>query len=333
MDSRISFHRKRPHDPARVTVFSIMRDETYFLPHFLKHYRSLGVQHICVFADRCSPEFLSLLEAEPDVSILLGSGISFADDFRRASDGSTIKLPDYLREQAAEALYPGQWVLFADSDEFLLLPPPFLRIDDFTAALDRAGRPYSYAPMVDFFPRQLALRNFGKDVSPFEGAPFFDAGPYHAIDAGTGRFLIHRHGIRGRLFTYLLTHHRQQLLQAFPEGARVAPPANFKFPLLRQSAGVRWRGCHRITVAPDLSFGCALAHFKFYPELDAKLATALGEGQYYNASSEYRFLALAMKLLGRSNLPCAESVRFQSPADLVAASLLPHWPGTATGPG
>lgn len=330
MDSRIFFHRKRPHDPERVTLFSIMRDEHYFLPHFLRHYRTLGVRHICVFADRCSPEFLSRLEAEPDVSILLGKDMSFADAFRRASDGSIIKLPSYLREQAAEELYPRQWVLFADSDEFLLLPPPFLRIDDFTAALDKAGRSYSYAPMVDFFPQQLALRNFGNDVSPFAGAPFFDSGPYHVIETGTGRLLTRRHGIRGRLFAYLLKHHRAELLQAFPEGSRVAPPANFKFPLLRQSAGVRWRGCHRITAAPDLSLGCALAHFKFYPELDAKLATALGEGQYYSASSEYRFLALAMKLLGRSDLPCAESVRFQSPADLVAASLLSHWPETAT---
>ena len=329
MDSRIFFHRKRPHDPARVSVFSIMRDENYFLPHFLRHYRSLGVQHICVFADRCSPEFLARLEAEPDVSILLGRGISFADDFRRASDGSIIKLPAYLREQAAEALYPDQWVLFADSDEFLLLPPPFLRLDDFTAALDGAGRSYSYAPMVDFFPRQLALRNFGNDVNPFEGAPYFDGGPYHAIDAGTGRLLTRRHGIRGRLFAYLLTHHREELLRAFPEGSRVAPPANFKFPLLRQSSGVGWKGCHRITASPDLSFGCALAHFKFYPELDAKLATALGEGQYYSASSEYRFLALAMKLLGGSDLPCPESVRFRSPADLVAASLPSPWTATA----
>ena len=323
MDSRISFHRKRPHDPARVTLFSIMRDEHYFLPHFLRHYRGLGVQHICVYADRCSPEFLSRLEAEPDVSILLGTGVSFADTFERASDGSTITLPSYLREQAAEELFPRQWVLFADSDEFLLLPPPFGRIDDFTAALDEAGKCYSYAPMVDFFPRRLSLRNFAHDVSPFEGAPFFDGGPYHTVDAATGRLLTRRHGIRGRLFAYLLTHHKQDLLQAFPEGSRVAPPANFKFPLLKQSAGVRWKGCHRITAAPDLSFGCALAHFKFYPELDAKLATALGEGQYYSASSEYRFLALAMKLLGRSDLPCAESVRFRSPADLAAASLLP----------
>lgn len=329
MDSRISFHRRRPHDPGTLTLFSIMRDEHYFLPHFLRHYRALGVRHFCVFADRCSPEFLARLEAEPDVSILLGKGMSFADEFKRAADGSTMKLDSYLREVVAEALFPGQWVLFVDGDEFLLLPPPFRHINDFTAALDKVGKPYSYAPMVDFFPRQMALRNFGNEVSPFDGAPYFDSGPYHVVQPQTGRLLTRRHGVRGRLFAYLLKNHREELLKAFPEGARVAPPATFKFPLLRQSAGVKWRGCHRVDVTPDLSRGCALAHFKFYPELDAKLALALGEGQYYRASAEYRFLALAIKLLGETDLLWAESVRFQSPADLVTASLMDLWPEAA----
>jgi hypothetical protein len=79
---------------------------------------------------------------------------------------------------------------------------------------------------------------------------------------------------------------------------------------------------HNISGVPSIRNACAIAHFKFYPELDGKVRTALSEGQYYKGSVEYRMLDFALKRLGDADLVTAVSRRYTSPADLVAAGFM-----------
>jgi hypothetical protein len=81
-------------------------------------------------------------------------------------------------------------------------------------------------------------------------------------------------------------------------------------------------GDHRISGVPSIRNACTIAHFKFYPELDGKVRTALTEGQYYLGSVEYRMLDFALRRLGDAGLVSAVSRRYTSPVDLVAAGFM-----------
>ena len=66
----------------------------------------------------------------------------------------------------------------------------------------------------------------------------------------------------------------------------------------------------------------ALAHFKFYPGYRERIADALRTNAYWQDSTEYRFLDLAVRALADWPLPGPRSRRFRSAEDLEQAGLL-----------
>ena len=96
----------------------------------------------------------------------------------------------------------------------------------------------------------------------------------------------------------------------------------WKAPLLKHGAGVTRVGDHRVSVPPAAGLEGALAHFKFYPDLDAKIATALRERQYVSGSLQYAILQSAIDLMGEESLISWETCRYAGPASLEAAQLM-----------
>jgi hypothetical protein len=96
----------------------------------------------------------------------------------------------------------------------------------------------------------------------------------------------------------------------------------WKAPLLKHGSGVTRRGDHLLNIAPATDIQGALAHFKFYPDLDAKIATALAEGQYVSGSMHYRLLQAQIELLNDAPLVTWETRRYEGPPSLEAALLL-----------
>jgi hypothetical protein len=318
----LKFHRRRANLLAGVPVFSVMRNETYFLPHFLRHYRALGAQSFVIYADRCDEAFMSALEAQEDVSILLSNNAKFGDVLGVQKTGVPKRLPTLLREYATNQMFSGRWHAVVDSDEFIVLPPPFSRLDDYTAFLDRAGMDHGFASMVDFYPRRLRERNFDPGIDPFQACPFFDEGPYHALDDASGRILQQKFGIRGRLLRFLLGSFPGEMKAMEVGPGHYAGALDYKFPIMKSSSTRRRLADHSISGVPSIRNACTIAHFKFYPELDAKVRTALTEGQYYMGSVEYRMLDFALRRLSDADLVTAVSRRYASPADLVAAGFM-----------
>lgn len=318
----LKFHRRRATLLDGVPVFSVMRNETYFLPHFLRHYRALGVQSFVIYADRCDEEFMSVLEAQEDVSILLSSNAKFGDVLGVQKTGVPLRLPTLLREYATNQMFSGRWHVVADSDEFIVLPPPFSGLDDYTRFLENSGADHVFASMVDFYPRRLRERNYDPAVDPFQACPYFDEGPYHALDVASGRILQKKFGVRRRLLQFLQRSFPDEM-KALEAGPRdYAGALEYKFPIMK-SSGTRQRVAdHYISGVPSIRNACTIAHFKFYPELDGKVRTALTEGQYYKGSVEYRMLDFALRRLGDADLVTAVSRRYTSPADLVAAGFM-----------
>lgn len=318
----LKFHRRRSNLHAGVPVFSVMRNEMYFLPHFLKHYRALGAQSFVIYADRCDEEFMSALEAQEDVSILLSSNAKFGDVLGVQKTGVPKRLPTLLRERATNQMFSGRWHAVVDSDEFIVLPPPFSRLDEYTGFLDRAGADHGFASMVDFYPAKLKERNFDPGINPFQACPFFDEGPYHGLDDASGRILQKKFGVRGRLLRFLLKRFPEEMKALEVGPGHYFGALDYKFPIMKSSSARERVGDHRISGVPSIRNACTIAHFKFYPELDEKVRTALTEGQYYLGSVEYRMLDFALRRLGDAGLVSAVSRRYTSPVDLVAAGFM-----------
>jgi hypothetical protein len=308
-----------PATPAGPAIFAVMRDENYFLPFFFDYYRALGVQLFVIYDDRSGPATVDFLMTQPDC-VVLRSDHAFGDSFGENAYGFPRRLSMTLKERAPETLLSGRWVLTVDADEFLVLPSGCQTLADFIALLERIDQPYATAPMIDFYGETLNDRNYARNGSPFSGNPYFDAGPYYYW-TGYHSPVRFSGGVRGRLLRMLCEKHPDRIRAIYGD---YSPgfAKSWKVPLLKHGHGIVRISDHEINVAPRADVTAALAHFKFYPDLDAKIDRALSERQYHGGSIEYAFLDAAIKLLGRESLICEETRRFEGPESLERVGLL-----------
>ena len=304
----------RPHGPV---VFSVMRDEDYFLPFFFEHYRKLGVDGFLIYDDRSGAPMLDFLNAQPDCAIVR-SDHAFGDSFAPKGEIYDKRLPHVLKESVPEALLRDRWVLTVDADEFLVLPSEFRDLPHLIEALERKRRPYLTAPMVDFYGETLAARNYPRDVNPFDANRYFDCGPYYFWH-GELTPTPFNGGVRHRLLRRLFQTHPKRVSDVY---GLWDPMIVWKAPLLKHGAGVMRVGDHQLNIAPVPGVEGALAHFKFYPDLDAKIAMALAERQYVSGSLQYTILQAAIELMGQESLVTWESCRYAGPESLEAAQLM-----------
>lgn len=301
-------------------VFAIVRDEDYFLPFFFDYYRTLGVQLFLIYDDRSGPATVNFLMTQADCAILR-SDSAFGDTFGVDEFGDARRLSCILKERVPEAFLSGRWVLTVDADEFLVLPSGCSDVPEFIRSLERIGQLYATAPMVDFYGESLDHRNYPRNLNPFAGSPYFDVGPYYYWTGSAWPFCVSG-GIRLRLLRMLCEQHTDRIAGIFG-GPMPSLAKTWKVPLLKHGEGIVRRGDHEISVAPRATdLPTALAHFKFYPDLDAKIDGALREQQYYGGSLEYSFLKTAIDLFGGDTLLGPETRRFEGPQSLERAGLL-----------
>jgi hypothetical protein len=306
--------------PSGPAVFSIVKDENYFLPFFFDHYRKLGVELFLIYDDRSGPETVNYLMEQADCAVLRSDG-AFGDRFGEDEFGTPRRLPQILKERVPDTFLPGHWVLTADADEFLVLPSGCANLPEFIGSLERIGQLYATAPMIDFYGETLDHRSYPRNLDPFAGNPYFEVGPYYYWTGSIWPFRLGG-GIRLRLLRMLCEQHVDRVAGIFG-GPLPSLGKTWKVPLLKHGCGIARRGDHEISVAPRASdLSTALAHFKFYPDLDAKIDGALRERQYFAGSVEYSFLKAAIDLFGRDSLAGPETRRFEGPQSLERAGLL-----------
>jgi len=303
-------------------LFAIVRNESYFLPFFFPHYRSLGVENFLIYDDNSDDATLDFLHAQPDC-LVIGSNRNFGDTFGTDANNVPRRLGAYLKESLPEQLFRGRWVLTVDADEFLILPPGCADLVKLTGILDGIGQPYVTAPMVDFYAETLDDRNYSRTVSPFAANPHFDVGPYYVWQGGVvpSRPAGVPGGVHLRLLRMLRERHPEQISLIYGNHP-VTIPRSWKVPLLKHGFGITRINDHEISVPPSSDLAAVLAHFKFHPELDAKIERALKEGQYYNRSMQYLFLQAVTQLLGRERLVTGATRRFAGAPSLEQAGFM-----------
>lgn len=308
-------------DPnADLTVFAVIKDEMFFLPAFLAHYRALGAGRFVFVDDRSADGSRDFLAAQPDCTIL-ESDHGYGDRL----DG--LRAGQRWKEALAQGCAGGRWGLLVDADEFLALDAPTLKA--LIARLDAQGLSTALAALIDLYPETVATVRRGADQLDLEEEWWFDAGPCVAHDPAEGPPVALGDGVKGRLAR------RFGLMRAEGERGRLdgllrrlgrPRPASFGFktyktPLVKVSPELRLHNSHWITPAaapPDI---LPLAHYRFTPDLQRRIPSALASRAYAMESKAYVVYDAILDRLERTggSFLFEGSRRFETPADFYAA--------------
>lgn len=251
---------------AELVCVAAVRNEMGILPHFLDHYRRLGVD-LFLIADNLSDDGTrEFLLDQPDVLLF-----SAANQYRDSHFGVE------WQRVLLDHFCAGRWVVLADADEFLL-PPENVEGGLKTCCQDLEQRGYDAAQvmMVDMYPKSsLSAADFTKDT-PAKLATCLDrepAKPWHSNTGPFGNMTCYTSSLRHRLMPlsapYLFTAQKVAL---------------FRFsPLQSYSEGFHFGAGMKLAPEP-----LAFLHYKYSAEFAEKARTEVARGQHYGGASEYR---------------------------------------------
>lgn len=316
----------------RLTLCGIVRDEIFFLPRFLEHYRRLGVDRFIFLDDHSSDGSAEYLADEPDVMIV-ESDLRYSDrldygasDSERIMEARTVR---FWRDQLANQFCVDQWMIVADADEFLCLADGAL--PRLVRALGEEGAEALWGAMIDMYPRML--RDLDREADRFDpGAEwFFDARPHIDPRRPVGRFRVPRtlySGSVARLFS---------AWQVLPQGnalrrlrrrltGRIYRPhtLNYKTPLMLWRLGDYFVNCHITSKLPSERELIGILHFKFTPDLRRKIGYALASRSYDRGSRTYDHYAVLLERMQRADASFLAKIsrQYRSPDDLMRAGLV-----------
>lgn len=297
--------------PGEHLLMTMGRDENLRIPHFLDHYRSLGIDHF-LFVDNLSrAPMADMLAAEDDCSLWWTN--QPYENARWGVDWMNALLPRFAK---------GHWCLTVDLDEYFVFPHIESRsLRELTHHLDDIGKPSLYSLLIDMYPEgpiDDALLHPGQD--PLEIAPLFDGSGYHAQKSNNGTILV-RGGPR---------------LRSINDGALEGAPAINKIPLVKWNHGYSYNLSTHELYPTNLNHAHhqgihtptgALLHFKFLSTFREKVSQAIEEGNHYNNSSEYQQYQKHIDAVECFRLDSEVSTSYTGSASLLDHNLITsgHW--------
>ncbi|MES2635085.1 MAG: glycosyltransferase family 2 protein [Pseudomonadota bacterium] len=306
--------RKQPQAKGKVALFAMIRNEIYFLPHLLDHYRKLGINEFWFLDDRSDDGSAEYLRQQPDCGIV-HSNLSFGDKVGEQPFGAAVKT------LVPRALLMNRWVLTVDADEFLILPPPYDTVPQLAQALEANKLKIARALMMDFFPAKLrGVEQVPMTTSPFEMSPNCD--PWTVLEwpdqAANVSNISVMDGIRPRMLERL----QKTRVDLSSLGGTYRFANVNKVPLFFWEGDARALSGHRNTIPASDKVQLVLAHFKFYPGYEARIAEAVEKSVHWQGAIEYRFLDLAVRNLADWPLQGPVSREYRSRQDLADTGLL-----------
>jgi glycosyltransferase involved in cell wall biosynthesis len=293
-----------------ILVFSTVRNEIARLPHFLQHYRKLGVGHF-LFVDNGSDDGTAeYLADQPDVSVWTTS-----HSYRLSRFG--MDWLGWLQWQYGH----GHWCLTVDADELLVYPAHETRgLNELTAWLDGQGIASFGAMMLDLYPKgPLENATYEPADDPTKTLRWFDPANYrNQVHRYYGNLWI-QGGVRERVF--------------FSQDPDRAPTLN-KTPLVRWSRRYAYvSSTHQILptrlhdvfdLVGDSKVSGALLHTKFLPIVGAKSKEELVRQQHFQNSLLYS--GYHQRLTENPDLWYEGSCRYEGTDQLVELGLMSKGP-------
>lgn len=314
------------------TLTAIARNELYFLPAFLKHYRRLGVERFIILDDQSDDGSRDYLSWQTDVMVL-GTTRRYGERLKPPPGITTAPNSDYRmatlwRQYLLDTFAIDSWSLHVDLDEFLFLPEG-TSFPAIAATLDPMQGEVVWAVMLDTYPAHISDLAAAQNETELDIVRdwYFD-GRTHVRFGKRGPEMVYG-GSRSRLITQHGLHEqptlkdkvRWYLRDHWLWRYRARPPV---FNDLRKPSLLYWRlgdqfhSVHRMAKVAFCDRLLPMLHFKFTGAVYAKVKWAIESNAYYRGSREYHNLSeLLMKLqeLKAPLIDPAISVRYDTFAD------------------
>ncbi|MCC5969916.1 MAG: glycosyltransferase family 2 protein [Pararhodobacter sp.] len=263
---------------AQVAVVACLRNEAFMLPHFLAHYRKLGVEGFLIADNGSDDGTLDLLLDQPDVALF-----SVDTEYSQSHYGVA------WQQALLGNFRTNRWSVVADADELLFWRtdldgslPELVESDAF------AGADAALLYMLDMYPPGL-LADADFTNGPFAEAGFCERDPFLEVSGGMGPY-TNAPVVTSALRHRLLPGSRAELFVA-------QKTALLKYrPWMRFSAGL-----HAVAEVKLATRPLFFAHFKYNAAFRAKALAEVSRRQHFNNAEEYRkYLALVSE--GRDSL-------------------------------
>jgi hypothetical protein len=263
----------------QLLVFTTFRNERVRLPHFLRYYRDMGINHFLMVDNDSDDGGREYLAEQPDVSLWTTPA-----SYKRARFG--VDWLNWLQMKYGH----GRWCLVVDPDEFFVYPfcdtRPLRALTDW---LDASSIKSFSAMLLDMYPKgpfDALPYNEGQD--PFEIAPWFDSGNYTITRNHKYGNLWIQGGPRMRMF--------------FADAPERAPALN-KIPLVKWHRDYAYVSSTHMLLPRGLNqtydewggekASGVLLHAKFLDTFARKAEEEMERKQHYANSHEYRAYRLA----------------------------------------
>ncbi|MEZ5750599.1 MAG: glycosyltransferase family 2 protein [Paracoccaceae bacterium] len=256
-----------------ILLFCTLRNEGNRLPHFLRHYRALGVDHFLIVDNDSTDGSTDLLIDAPDVS-LWHTTASY-----RASRFGMDWLQALLMRHGN-----GHWCLTVDADELFVYAHHETRpLPALTEWLGSGGHAMMGAVMLDLYPKgPLSSVRFRPGDDPTEALGWYDAANYTITPKPDLGALWIQGGPRSRAFL-------ADDPQRGPTLTKVPLVKwHWRYVYLNSTHTLLPRGLNQIyaTDGGEMPTG-VLLHTKFLPEIAAKSAEEKQRRQHFGAPGDF----------------------------------------------
>ena len=165
-------------EPSDGVVLCNVRDEADLLPHFLRHYREIGVKRFAFVDNGSADQTLPLLLDQSDCDVF-----QFSGGFKNFRGGMIWKNLLILTYMSAK------WIFSADADEHAVYEGwPGVSLDEFAHRMSLTGRSAVTALMVDMYGEgPIADTHVGSTRSLLEACPLFDGDGYEIMPPENSR--------------------------------------------------------------------------------------------------------------------------------------------------
>ena len=291
-------------EPSGFTLLAILRDEMYFLPAFLAHYRRLGIQRFVFLNDRSDDGSHEYLLRQPDTVVVQSE----------RGYGDTVELPrsfpdrlidfgiQYLwRAMLHDMFAHDRWAVQVDMDEFIRLPRG-MTFQDIAAQLGRQGARAAWGVMLDVYPRDIATfaEREQSDRLDMSATWYFD-GEQHlrlrkdrqpgTVHPGARARLYREYGIKWSSPAAGSRLGRRMYGLVWKAWQRRRPYNALQKPvLLKWEDNCYFRNSHYANLPASSRHLLPIQHFRFAGSLHRKIRTGLREKSYFLGSIDHRHL-------------------------------------------
>jgi len=326
-------------DSDALTVFGIVHNEMFFLPAFLNHYRRLGAQQFLILDDHSDDGSRDYLIEQPDC-VVLHSKYRFGDTLPALANtpwNKTTRAGVVFKTIIPQKYLGGKYAVYADADEFLILPPEISSLGNLVRFMSTEGITSLLASLIDFYPAKLSDLFIPREPASFEDLieayPYFDAKPLVRPVSGGSPEIMHENNASRRLFSHYKIKKPPEFIDFLPPQIinllplKIAKGGELKTPIVHWDSGRILLNSHKTNVPPETNHLIAFAHFKFTFDMPRRIDFAITSKAYGRKSLKYSNYAqlLAHMVRDEGDFLGPSSKIYRDARDLFECQLM-HWP-------